>query len=146
MHCTASITAEGLAPFDCLQSCQTYYYEVVRPNAFHFGLSVGLSDWLPWSCHADCLTPEQTNAAQSIWHPLAQWQPFHQFCITAHENGSANWPVGRYATIMMYNHFHQLYLLNHENMPISFYIIFCLVFVMQFSFYQAMLHYCHNMR
>ena len=59
-------------------------------------MSVRLSDWLPWSCHADCLAPEQTNAARSIWHMIAQWQPLHQFCVTAHENGSANRPVGHY--------------------------------------------------
>ena len=59
-------------------------------------MSVGLSDCLPWSCHADCLTPEQTNAARFLWHTIAQWQPLHQFCVTAHESGSANRPVGRY--------------------------------------------------
>ena len=39
----------------------TLYYEVVGLTAFHICMSVGLSDWLPWSCHADCLTPEQTK-------------------------------------------------------------------------------------
>ena len=38
-------------------------------------LSVGLSDWLPWSRHADYLTPEQTNADLIIWHMIAHWQP-----------------------------------------------------------------------
>ena len=98
MHCTTSITAKGLAPFDCLNGCQTDYYEVVRLTSFHICMSVGLSDWLPWSCHADFPTPEQTNAAWFIWHMIAQWQPLHQFCVTAHENGSANRPVGRYNT------------------------------------------------
>ena len=58
-------------------------------------LFVGLSDGLPWS-HADCLVPEQTNAARFIWHMIAQWQLLHQFGVTAHENGSANRPVGCY--------------------------------------------------
>ena len=48
------------------------------------------------SRHADCLTPEQTNVAQFIWHMIAQWQPLHQFRVIVHENGSANRPVGRY--------------------------------------------------
>ena len=68
-----------------------------RPGTI--GLPVGLSDWLLWSCRADCLAPEQTNAAWFIWHKIAQWQPLHQFCVTAHENGSANRPVGRYKTM-----------------------------------------------
>ena len=62
-------------------------------------MSVGLSDWLPWSCHTDCLSHEQTNVARFIWHMIAQWQPLHQYCVTAHENGSANRPVGRYKLI-----------------------------------------------
>ena len=33
---------------------------------------------------------------------IAQWQPLHQFCVTAHENGSANRPVGRYNTLGEY--------------------------------------------
>ena len=44
MHCTAFITAEGLAPFDCLKGCQTDDYEGVRLTAFHICMSVGLSD------------------------------------------------------------------------------------------------------
>ena len=67
-------------------------------TAFHICMSVGLSDCLPWSWHADCLTLEQTNAAWFIWHMIAQWQPLHHFCVTAHENGSANRPVGRYSS------------------------------------------------
>ena len=64
MHCIASITAEGLAPFDCLKGCQTDYYKVVRLTAFHMCMSVGLSQT---ACHeVDCLTLEQTNAARFI--------------------------------------------------------------------------------
>ena len=32
-----------------------------------------------------------------VWHMIAQWQPLHQYCVTAHENGSTNRPVGRYS-------------------------------------------------
>ena len=27
---------------------------------------------------------------------IEQWQPLHQFCVIAHEKGSANGPAGRY--------------------------------------------------
>ena len=33
---------------------------------------------------------------------IAQWQPLHQFCVTAHENGSANRSVGRYICNMSF--------------------------------------------
>ena len=80
-------------------------------------LPVGLSDWLLWSCQADCLSHlyvcrviRLTAMKLSCWvtyswanqccpvhgHMITHWQPLNQFCVTAHENGSANRPVGRY--------------------------------------------------